>query len=353
MKRIAELDGVRGVAILAVLGVHTGTLRGGNHGVDIFFTLSGFLITSILLLEFDGTDNISLSRFYARRALRLFPALFVYVAACALWAIKEPEIFAISPKTAIASALFYFANWVLAFGPSSGEPTLGPLAHFWSLSIEEQFYFTWPLFLLVAFKLRIRRSVIAYTALAVAILSVAERLYLRHEGASILRIYMGTDTRADGLLIGCACAFVRDRINIPRRLGLAACWIIAFLLFTTPWASTYWVWGSFFVASACTGIVLLSVTTEPDIALRSIVGSQTLIYFGQRSYSLYLWHYVFTHYLLLRLEALPVPAAIALVLALSLCAAELSYRLIEQPFLKFKDRNRSNLALLRHPARMT
>lgn len=344
MQRIPELDGIRGIAILGVLGTHSAFLRGGWHGVDIFFVLSGFLITSILISEFEATGSISVGHFYYRRALRLFPALLVYVAACALWAIKTPDVFTVPPLKAITSALLYFSNWLLAFVYPPDRASLGPLTHFWSLSIEEQFYFTWPLILLAALKMRIRWRVIAAVAVTLAIASLLVRFHFRHENASIYRIYMGTDTRADGLLIGCACALIKDKVRIPHRLAFAACGVIAFFIFTNPFASTYWCWASIFAVSACTGAVLLSVNSAPDAGLHSLLSSKALVYFGQRSYSLYLWHFAFTHYLPAQLGFLPGPAAIAVTLALSMCAAELSYRFIEQPFLKFKDRRPANRA---------
>jgi peptidoglycan/LPS O-acetylase OafA/YrhL len=334
MKRIPELDGVRGVAILAVLGAHLNLLRGGWLGVDIFFALSGFLITSILSSEFERTTSISLRHFYYRRVLRLFPALVVYVSFCGLWAALTPGLFKIPLKTALASALFYFSNWVAAF---NGNPVLGPLETIWSLSIEEQFYLTWPILFLIALKWRCRRQTIAYAIILLALLSILVRFYFRYRHASISRMFEGTDVRADSLLVGCACALVRNRINIPSYLAVASCWIIAFLLFTTSVAPTYSTLATISAVSLCAGIVLLSVAQAEDSPLHPLLSGRVLIYFGQRSYSLYLWHYPLTWYLQPRLGFLPGPLTTASILALSLLTAEVSFRLVEQPFLRLKD----------------
>lgn len=193
-QRIPELDGVRGIAILAVFLNHTQpTLSGGFLGVDLFFALSGFLITGILLNEFNRTGSISLRSFYYRRALRLLPALVVFLLVCAPWAHWQ----------ATTATMFYFANW-------HSFEFLGPLVHTWSLSVEEQFYIAWPVVLLLLLRLKLSKTAIAAGLITIIALIFIWRLYLLKSGASWERAYKGTDTHTEGLLIGCVIALVPD-----------------------------------------------------------------------------------------------------------------------------------------------
>ena len=197
------LDGLRGLAILSILLFHSGCpwWRGGFVGVDLFFALSGFLISSILLADYRGLGHVSYGRFYIRRALRLLPAMLTFLVAFALMSIAKST----DPYHSLGDCLIvlcYMANWTRAFG--TGRPDR--LGHTWSLSIEEQFYLLWPVTLETILRTckTYRRSV---QVLAIVILGVwLLRAAMLASGAHPLRIYSGLDTRADALLVGCLLA---------------------------------------------------------------------------------------------------------------------------------------------------
>jgi peptidoglycan/LPS O-acetylase OafA/YrhL len=229
-KRIPELDGIRGIGICAVFFLHVGAIQGGFIGVDIFFTLSGFLITSILLSEYKHTGKVSLRRFYYRRALRLFPALAVLLLVCAAWGQFENLYPNATNSQALSATSFYYANWFLAARWIGAPPPLGPLSHAWSLSIEEQFYILWPLILLACLKFNLLKRTLGKILLAGALLSLALAglLYLKH--APWQRIYAGTDTHCGGLLIGCAVALLKPRLEgIKKYVPIIAVWGIILL----------------------------------------------------------------------------------------------------------------------------
>jgi peptidoglycan/LPS O-acetylase OafA/YrhL len=191
--RRPELDGLRGIAILLVVARHAdtpGCASGGAIGVTMFFTLSGFLITSLLLEESASTGRVDLAAFYRRRALRLFPALFACIAVTIVLAVLLGTW--IASEQMVAAALLYFGNWALI-----ARAEAGVLGHTWSLSVEEQFYVTWPL-VLVLFG-RSRRAVI-WLAGTGALVSVGLRFKL-YSGDTLWRVAYGTDTKADALLV--------------------------------------------------------------------------------------------------------------------------------------------------------
>lgn len=193
-RRIAGLDGLRALSVLAVFSHHTGltTVHGGFIGVDVFFVLSGFLITRLLRAEYATTETISFSSFYIRRARRLFPALILFISTTLIYClIFRPET---KIKWEITSALFYFMNWVRAF-----EIYDAPLTgHTWSLAIEEQFYLLWPLIIFLT--LRITSIKPVFLVVLSTILVVVWRIHMVQHGASSSRIYCGFDTHSDGLL---------------------------------------------------------------------------------------------------------------------------------------------------------
>jgi peptidoglycan/LPS O-acetylase OafA/YrhL len=207
------LDGLRGIAILSVLGSHVSPsiVVGGGAGVDLFFVLSGFLITCLLVAEWDRNERISLSKFYARRALRLFPALFVYLVGCyVLAAIFQQGAPREATQKGVFYALFYVANWARV-----NHVSLGLAETTWSLSIEEQFYIFWPLLLILGLKYLSRRTLVKVVLALVAVVTL-HRLGLAMRGADYARVYNGSDTRADGLLMGCALAMFVSWRGVPR-----------------------------------------------------------------------------------------------------------------------------------------
>lgn len=353
----AALDGFRACAVLIVMAIHIGVpLHGGLIGVNAFFVLSGFLITSLLLHEYGELGRIRLGAFFARRALRLYPPLVAMVAAVALYSLFVPgAIRGDESISSVPAVLLYFSNWVRGLG--EGAP-LGLFEHSWSLSIEEQFYLIWPLLLVVVLRLTGRIGAVA----AVALTGCAGALLLRltlNGAVPGQRISNGIDTQADQLLFGCALAvFVliarRREWERPARLLRFAASPTAILLavlvcFWKTAETTIDMVIPVIVAVAC-AILIGCLYLNPATILARTLSTRPMVYVGKRSYALYLWHYpIFT---VMAVSGFPSNSMlrIALELGLSFIAAELSWRLVEAPALKLKARF-SSATTLRAKAR--
>jgi peptidoglycan/LPS O-acetylase OafA/YrhL len=305
------LDGLRAIAVLAVIVFHLGFdwAPGGLLGVGIFFTLSGYLITDILLAQLNGQGKIDFLRFWAARARRLLPALFVMLAIVVAWVTifgpAQPDQF----RKAVVSAVFYVNNWeqifenVSYFARFAAE---GPLNHLWSLSVEEQFYIFWPFLLLGGVKLVHERPLpsgvrprLAVLALVLALISTIEMAILYQPSLDPSRIYYGTDTRAGGLLFGCALAMVWPSRRLSRRiapqarntldgLGVLGLLIIALMIWQVGEFERFLYQGGFVVLSLAT-VMMLMPLTHPACRLGNIVGAPPLRWVGVRSYGIYLW----------------------------------------------------------------
>lgn len=207
------LDGLRAIAVLAVIAYHLelGWARGGLLGVAVFFTLSGYLITDLLLGQRESSGRLRLANFWIRRARRLLPAVFLMLAVVVAWVtLVDPSRMA-DLRWEVAAAILYVSNWWNIFENASyfaqyGPPS--PLKHLWSLAIEEQFYLLWPWLLLLGLRCVRGRYLLAGLTLAAAALSAALMWGLYQPGSDPTRVYEGTDTRAFGLLIGAALAMV-------------------------------------------------------------------------------------------------------------------------------------------------
>ncbi|MBS0231942.1 MAG: acyltransferase, partial [Proteobacteria bacterium] len=244
VERIRALDGLRGVAVSLVMCAHYYGLLGvknGGRGVDIFFVLSGFLITRILLSEFDISSSISFRRFYARRALRLLPALVV----CVLL-FGAVDFFVAQtnnhnlPRSMGVALLLYLSNWVRAFQLWN----LAEFGHTWSLAIEDQFYLVWPLLLLLALRfLRSRASIAALLFMAFILVEI-NRYAAISAGESRIWTEAATQFRIDGLLLGAIAALLCDRLSpnrTSRILGIAAGAILIFCFSVKAGvASAFW-----------------------------------------------------------------------------------------------------------------
>ena len=336
-----SLDGVRAIAVFLVMAQHLGYVHAGGLGVDIFFVLSGYLITAILVSEFAATNDISLKKFYARRALRILPAVLLLLVVINIFVgLFDTAAHASRVRWDSLGALFYIANWLRAFGHD-----IGVLGNLWSLSIEEQFYLIWPvtLLFLLSRKFSVNRILIVVGSLIVLV--NIDRIYLYHGVQSFDRIYNGLDTRADALLIGCALGLVGYQIFPPRAwaiLGsLGAAFVVYVLFFTYPVPASFQVafgltiGGTLFaigVAFFLAGI-LSNAASLPVKLLRL----PPLVWAGRLSYGLYLWHFFVFAFIAgwyRGYQARLIPAQIA---ATFLIAA-LSYYLLERPCLKLKRR---------------
>jgi peptidoglycan/LPS O-acetylase OafA/YrhL len=345
------IDALRALAVLAVLLYHADVswMQGGFLGVDVFFVISGYLITSLLLDEERRTGTVHLGAFWLRRARRLLPAVFVMLAVTLAYAVVFlPDEVAGLRGAAIAS-FAYVTNWFLVFSDQSyfesfGRPSL--YRHLWSLAVEEQFYLFWPIVFGAGMKLFGRRRVL-WGVLAGIAGSTALMWVLFDPGQDPSRIYYGTDTRLAGLLCGVALALIWPPGRLRRDVGprapalldavgtVALLLLVRQLMVTSEFdASLYR--GGFLRISILTAIVL-AVAVHPAARLGRVlafrVGAfQPLLWVGLRSYSIYLWHWPV--FMITRprqdidLEGLPL---LALRLALSLALGALSYRFVEEP----------------------
>lgn len=351
MGYLPGLDGVRALAIIGVLFYHADLtwMKGGFLGVDVFFVLSGFLITTLILEEFDRSGRIDFAKFYLGRARRLLPALLLMLAVVAVAAAFFYRDVASQVRADTIASLFYVNNWWYILNDASyfefiGRPPM--LKHLWSLAVEEQFYLVWPAitFLLVG---RFARRGVRVTAIALALLSTAWMVWLSTsngypEFADPSRAYFGTDSHAMGLLIGAALATAwrpgrlraslsRGAVAIITGVGIAALLAVAwFFLFVGEY--TPWLYRGGFLVLAVIVALLIATATHPASRLGSWMGTQPFRYVGQRSYGLYLWHWPIFMITRPTLDIpLDGPALFALRLALTFGIAELSFRFLEMP----------------------
>jgi peptidoglycan/LPS O-acetylase OafA/YrhL len=296
-----ELDGLRALAAGSVVLAHAHLFERFGVGVDVFFALSGYLITRILLDEWRQRGTVDLLRFWKRRACRLVPALVVVVAVC--------SAVGMAGNMAVPS-LLYFSNWQRAAGEG-----FGPLGHTWSLSIEEQFYLLWPVVLVVLLRFGgTRRALRVALGLAVAVIVLRELAAGRLPEA---RIYNGSDFRADGLLLGCALALWGGSVRAWWTVGA---WVLV-VAGVGPHHATV------AVATCC-------LIAAPGVAAGPL-SNGVLRWFGQRAYGIYLWHYPLCRLLLDNDQSL---WRVAVMVALTVALAVVSYRWVEQPILRWSRR---------------
>jgi peptidoglycan/LPS O-acetylase OafA/YrhL len=314
LRRFSALDGIRAFAVVAVICYHAGIswVGGGLLGVDVFFVLSGFLITSLLCRELSRSGTVRLGRFWAQRARRLLPALIILLLGVAAYAYAFRSSIDLSLVRGDAlSTLFYVANWhfILAdqgYFAQTAAPS--PLLHTWSLAVEEQYYLIWPLVtVFVVRRFGIRALAVTAGLLAVASAVLMGALYA--VGTSVDRLYYGTDTRAQALLIGSLLGAIGAHRGqtfsiVPDR------WI------ETPWqrrlwttvgvggaAYLVWAWhvlggqdpvlyrGGFFVVAVAAGCVILACVTVPRSGLARFLSIPPVVFVGRISYGLYLYHW--------------------------------------------------------------
>ena len=301
------LDGLRAIAVLAVLAYHLdpGWAPGGLLGVGVFFTLSGYLITDLLLGQREATGRIQLGDFWLRRARRLLPALFLMLAVVVAWVTLLDRSELPSLRGDVLAAVAYVSNWWNIVRDASYFARFGPpppLDHLWSLAVEEQFYLIWPWLLLLGLRFVPGRYRLAGLTLAGAALSAIAMALIYQPGVDPTRVYEGTDTRAFGLLVGAALAMVwpsrelgADRINVRRRLlldsvGVAGLVVIALLILRTSEYSPSLYKGGIVLLSVAT-VALVAALVHPASWLGVAVGWTPLRWLGVRSYGIYLWHY--------------------------------------------------------------
>jgi peptidoglycan/LPS O-acetylase OafA/YrhL len=369
------LDGLRALAVIAVLLYHAGIswLPGGFLGVEVFFVLSGYLITALLLAEWRTKGSVDVKAFWMRRARRLLPALYLLIVATLAYAVVFLPGEVAGLRNDALAAFGYVTNWYLVLGHESyfeavGRPSL--LKHLWSLAVEEQFYLVWPLvfWLGVSFgATRWRTRRVLMVALGGAAISVALMAALFVPGVDPSRLYYGTDTRAAGLLIGAALAIVwtpelrqtrsrgrscptvrgfkRDRAQgrFQRRwrwtvptlldaLGLAALGTLIFLCLRLGEFDAPLYRGGLAAVSLATAALIMAISYPQTRLGSALLGHRPLRWIGERSYGIYLWHWPV--YMVTRPQ-LDVPfdgiPLLALRLVATVLLADLSYRYVEMP----------------------
>lgn len=351
MGYLPGLDGIRALAVLGVLLYHGDLtwMRGGFLGVDVFFVLSGFLITTLITEEFSRTGRIDFKRFYLARAKRLLPALLLMLVIVGMLAAFIYRESAASFRADALASLLYVTNWWYIVSDASYFEAIGRppfLQHLWSLAVEEQFYFLWPALTLILLRWRGRRGVF-YVAIAGALASTAWMAFLAitngyPQEADPSRAYFGSDSHIMGLLLGAALAMVWRPGRLSKHLtagakavvtaiGVASLLVVLYFFWQVGEYSNFLYRGGFLVLSGVV-CVLIAAASHPGAPFGKMIGSQPWRYIGQRSYGLYLYHWPI--YVITRPDLdipLDGPALLALRLGLTFLVAELSYRYVEIP----------------------
>jgi peptidoglycan/LPS O-acetylase OafA/YrhL len=357
-ERTPSLDGMRALFVLGVIAYHQWAdthrwpVDPGTVGVVGFFALSGYLITGLLIREHDTTGLVHLRYFYARRALRLLPALCFFLG---VWfavdlVFSDGQFLSTVPSAhtpgnpvswitgleAITAALLYITNWL------SVEPHwhlwygYSPIGHLWTLAVEEQFYLIWaPVMLLL---LRVRRHSATVSTAAIVALALAVPVFMSSSGFN--RVYFGTDTRCAALFCGALCAFVGStdgwrflrRVRWAPLMGAGIVGAILWSSYALRQEGHRGLWNTgLIVCSLACALAVVFIVERPQRAAGRLLSARLLVAIGKRSYALYLWSYVLNTWL--RDTG---SLGWLLVIASSFVAAEISYRFVELPALRLK-----------------
>ncbi|MBV7364249.1 acyltransferase [Actinomycetaceae bacterium TAE3-ERU4] len=348
-KRIAGLDGLRALAITLVLifHFHPAALRGGFLGVDVFFVISGFLITTILLRQYQERNSLNLANFWVRRARRLFPAVVAVILVTIPVAGLINRDLIVGIRRQVFGALTFTTNWVEIIAGSSYFDRTSPviLANLWSLAVEEQFYLLWPLVLLALLQVARKWQSRAAIVISLGMVSALAMAFTYTAGQDPTRVYYGLDTHLFGLMIGAALALCWNRPNsrlfggLPPKISGSVATIIGIsgiillsIFLSEDSAFTYR--GGILLASFATALTIAGLLQIPEIA-QKYVDNKICSWVGIRSYGIYLWHWPV---LLIAEQAWIVPddtwkywVLRIFVLGITIAAAAISYRYLETP----------------------
>ncbi len=343
---ITGIDGLRAIAVLMVLAYHLKLpfAKGGLLGVTIFFVISGFLITRILVSELESTHKVDLKKFWSRRIRRLLPAVLTMTSILIPVSAAFNRVLFTKACSDLLSAVFCYNNWQqifrnVSYFENAGMPS--PLTHCWSLSVEAQFYLLYPLLLIFFAKFQDWRRISACATLLMAVLSMGAMWVLFDPSKNPSRVYYGTDTRAFSLLFGAFLVFlIQDRPAKRRRKGTRASWfpwdtagaatllVLFYMAARADGSGSFLYRGGQAIASACTVLVILSLL-DTDGVLSRILSTMPLKWISDRSYGIYLWHYPII--LLVSGGKKAAWWVHALEILLTFLMSALSYRLVETP----------------------
>ncbi len=362
-ERVLALDGLRAFALLIIMGYHFGVgwLQGGFFSLDIFYVLSGYLITGLLLGEWARRARIKLAAFWLRRARRLLPALLVVLVVVAL-VVRFAYPAGLYPdfRMSALSALFYFSNWWQIAASGNYFVATGaiyPLAHTWSLAVEEQFYLVWPLVVVAVMHLGRRFDRGVELLLGVSVVGVAasatEMALLYHPGVDITRLYFGTDTHAQSILVGsvvaCSMTMIQRRRGLEGMAPVATSARARVLLtvvglagFAGTLALTYSLTGTegfdyrggFLLSALSAAAIIVGAVCVAGGPIARVLSLRPIVWIGTVSYGAYLWHYPVFIELDAARTGLGGMGLLAVRFAATFVLAALSYYLVERPVME-------------------
>lgn len=352
---ISGLDGLRAISVLAVIlyHLHIEWIDGGFLGVTVFFVLSGYLITDLLVNEYERNGRIDFKTFWIKRFRRLLPALIIMLIIIASWITLFQRSFLVGLREEILAAFVYISNWYYVFQEHSYFTKFAPpspLQHMWSLAVEEQFYIVWPVLMLLALKFIPSKGKIAIAILLLSFISAEAMAFMFTPDEDPSRIYFGTDTRAFSILLGAALAIVwpsarlsanvttelRKTLNIAGIVSLIA--LIVMMIFIQE-DGTFLYYGGMYLASAVTAI-LIAVIVHPASSIGKIFSFKPLLWIGVRSYGIYIWHFPIIVLLGIAVKTETISGAkIVLALLLTFVLSALSFHFVEEPIRKGEWKN--------------
>lgn len=344
---ISGLDGLRAISVLAVIlyHLHVPWIDGGYLGVTIFFVLSGYLITDLLINEYQKSGTIDFKSFWIRRFRRLLPALFTMLILVTVWITLFQRDYLSGLRGEIGAAFFYISNWYYVWQEHSYFTKFAPpspLQHMWSLAVEEQFYIVWPIIMLIALKFTKSKGKLAFFVMLLSVISAEFMAFLFTPDQDPSRVYYGTDTRAFSLLIGAALAIVwpsrkltpnvtdelKKVLNITGVVAFVC--MVLFIVFMKE-DGTFLYYGGMYLASAVVA-VLIAVIVHPASFVGRLLSAKPLLWVGVRSYGIYIWHFPILVLLGLGVDTGTMNLwKVSFALALTLALSAISWTFIEDP----------------------
>lgn len=345
-KYLPGLDGIRAIAVIAIIIFHLNPkwLPGGFLGVDTFFVISGYLIAMLLINEYEKTGTINILQFWIRRMKRLFPPVLFMILIVIQYIIFFDQSLLYQLKKDVIAALLYISNWWYIFDGLSYFESFEarPLEHLWSLAIEEQFYLLFPLILILMLNKWSKKNILLLF-FVVSILSAILMSTLYDPAANVSRIYFGTDTRLQTLLLGVMCAFIWPAFKLKRDaprilvviidfLGFIGLIVLMYSIYKLSEHSAFLFNGGFYVLGIFTLLIIMAAV-HPSSIMSRLLGIKPLTVIGKYSYSLYLWHYPVIVLMQKHFVQGQVPIYIHISsVILTIVLAVFSYKLIERSY---------------------